>query len=187
MKPSRILLTLSGLVGIIAFFLPWMRSPLAGEKLYLRGWTYFQAIGHKLGLVKAGAASKFFDTFWGQLTDAGSAYDIVQALCVWFIILGPVLFLIFHIGHVKKGLTGGHYKRGRDFAWVYLVLSILFLWFGTSDMIGWVQKQFSFFNLASYGFVTAFIAMVGAWASNILLYREARQKPGGEAGEGTGD
>jgi hypothetical protein len=151
-----------------------MRSPLAGEKLYLRGWTYITAIGHKLGIIKHGAAARFFDTFWGQLTAADSAYSIVQALCVWFIILGPILFLIFHISHFKKGLTGGHYRRGRDFAWVYLVLSIFFLWYGTTDMMGLVQKKFSFFNLASYGFTVSFIAMVGAWASNILMYREAR-------------
>lgn len=178
MKPSRLLLTLSGFVGIIAFFLPWMRSPLAGEKLYLRGWTFVTALGHKLGIIKHGAAARFFDTFWDQLVDAGSAYDLVQALCVWFIILGPIIFVVFHISHLKKGLTGGHYKRGRDFALAYMILSIFFLWYGTSDMAGLIQKKFSFFNLASYGFFISFAAIVGAWASNILLYREARREAG---------
>lgn len=183
MKPSRILLTLSGLVGMIAFFLPWMRSPLAGQKLYLTGWTYFQALGHKLGIVKHGGAAKFFETFWGQVSGAESAYSLVQALCVWFILLGPIMFMVFHVNHFRKGLKGGHYRRGRDFAWIYLVLSIFFLWYGTTDMMHLIQKKFSFFNLASYGFYIALAAMLGAWASNILLYREAK----GRAGEAKRD
>ncbi len=170
MKLSRILLTLSGLAGIIAFFLPWMRSPLAGQKLYLSGLTYFYALLDKIGISQHGGASKFFDTFWGQLTGAESAYSMVQALCVWFIILGPIMFLVFHISHFKKGLQGGFYKRGRDFAWVYMLLSIFFLWYGTQGMII-IHQKFSFFRLVSYGFWVSFAAMIGAWASNILLHR----------------
>jgi len=141
MKPSRILLTLSGLAGIIAFFLPWMRFPLAGQRLYLTGWTYFQAILHKLGIAKHGGASKFVDTFGGQLTGAESAYGVFQALCVWFIILGPVFFVIFHINHFRKGIQGGHYKAGRNFAVIYVALSIFFLWYGTGDMMGLIHKK----------------------------------------------
>lgn len=152
---ERILLTLSGLAGIVAFFLPFLQFNNFIKDITFGGMTYAKAGLDLADLGSYPLQREFFAIFlenWQQASLMGTLKHAVMA----FVLLGPVFFLLHSVGHFFRGLVGSHYKRGIFFALLYMGVS----WLTFTYMGSEFNLKMSFFNSVGLGFWMGFGAIV---------------------------
>ncbi|RMG29465.1 MAG: hypothetical protein D6730_03915 [Bacteroidetes bacterium] len=154
---ERTLLSISGLAGIAAFFLPFFRAGRFFSDIALSGFSFVQA-GLDAGGVGAYPAQKqAFMTFlesWQQASMLG----MLKYAALAFVWLGPVFFVLYSLGHFFRGLAGRHYKRGIFFALLYMGAGYLVFRFLGPEM----GLEYGFFDAVGPGFWVGFTAIIVA-------------------------
>lgn len=154
---ERFLLTISGLTGIVAFFLPFLHFKKFILNIQFGGMTYVKAALDLAGQGKHPIQKEFFEVFlesWQQASLTGMFKHAALA----FILMGPVLFLIHSIGHFFRGLAGKQYQRGIFFALFYMLFSWLIFKYTGAEY----DLALNFFKAVGMGFWLGFGAIVVA-------------------------
>ncbi len=152
---ERSLLTISGLAGIIAFFLPFLHFKKFILDISFGGMTYAKAALDLADQAKYPIQRKFFTVFmesWQQASLTG----VFERAALAFVLLGPVIFFMLSLGHFFRGLAGKQYKRGIFIALLYLGVSWAVFHFMGSDY----NLSLNFFKAAGIGFWIGFSAIV---------------------------
>lgn len=154
---ERTLLTLSGLTGIVAFFLPFLHFKKFILSITFSGMTYVKAGLDLAELDKYPIQREFFQVFlesWQQASMLG----MLKHAALAFVLLGPVFFVLHSIGHFFRGLAGGHYQRGIFFVLFYMGVSWAIFHFIGEDY----NLAINFFNAVGIGYWLGFGAIVVA-------------------------
>ena len=100
MKPGRLILILAGLLGIMAFFLPFMtfeKSILGVEVVNksMSGYTALRTMLDNWGLYDYDGGkvlTELLGDFWNE---ANSGKDYLLAMGLTFALLGPIIFVFY--------------------------------------------------------------------------------------------
>lgn len=166
MKFDRILLLIAGIVGITAFFLPFIQLvKIAFLDVNISGLTLVQAIldGLDVGEFKRGEKIFTFVQDW-WISNQG-VLDWASFAGFLFVLLGPFFFLFFSLSYLIKGIRGkGSYRRGLVFLLAYSLIAFVGIYFGGQEY----KINLNFFNRAGLGFWLSAGAIGLAWISRFL-------------------
>lgn len=172
--PQRILLIVAGVLGIGAFFLPYINIDYGVGKFNVSGWDYIQTlIDTFVAPAETGVVAKAEDQIYDGIYQIGikpllhesSTTDKLTGAGVILVLLGPFFFLLYSIGYLIRGIVGKPYKRGVFFNLLFLG----FCWL----VFHFVNKQIplvnlNFFWIADFGYWVGFIALCLAPVSDFL-------------------
>ncbi len=166
MKFDRILLIVAGILGIAAFFFPFISLLKVGFlDVNISGLNLFEAglQGLKIGDFKMGGKIfQFLSDLWvgnEDLIDWGGFVGLL------FVLLGPVYFLAFSISYLIKGLkVTGRYRRGLSFLIIYSIIAFAGIYFSGQ----YYHIKLNFFNRAGLGYWLSAAAILLAWLSRFL-------------------
>lgn len=178
MKKDRVVLLVAGLMGIGAFFLPY----LTFEKSFLgvqvinksmSGYTYIRTVLDMADIYSYEGGKVVVQLVKDLWNSAAGAGDYLLALGAVFVLTGPVIFLVFSIIYVIKALMNKPYSRGIFFTLIYTGIAWGVFYFisrdNTTEVLGReIGIKLEFFKMASAGFWLAFSGMILAALSLFL-------------------
>ena len=162
MKTGRVMLIFAGLIGILAFFLPYLtfeKSILGVEVVNksMSGYTELLTLLDRLGIYEYGKGivlTELINDFW-QSANSGRDYLLFAGLM--FTLAGPMIFAIYSINYIIRGIMGKPYNNGFFFTVIYVVIAWLSFMFLTQDsptvVFGKeIGVKFEFLKMVSVGF-----------------------------------
>ena len=170
MKKDRVVLLIAGLLGIVAFFLPYFtfEKSFLGVQVVnksMSGYTYVRTVLDMLEIYSYDGGKVVVQLIEDLWNSAAGAKDYLLASGAAFVLTGPLIFLIFSISYVIKALKGKTYSRGIFFTLIYAGIAWLVFFFisrdNTTEVLGQqIGIKLEFFKMASAGFWLAFSGMV---------------------------
>lgn len=170
----RTFLIVAALMGISAFFLPYLSLDFGLGQFSVGGMNYIQLIidaytDTQASETSSPLANKIYEGIyqiaikpWLHESSTGQKLSAVGLV---FVLLGPFYFLLFSLGYLYRGIMGKRYKRGIIFNLLFLLFSWAIFYF-----IGKENKMFdiNFFWYADFGYWIAFVAMFVAAFSDFF-------------------
>jgi len=190
MKLEQLLLILAGLTGIGAFFLPFVEINTAilstsGDQLSVSGYTFTRVVLDRFGLLE-------FDQGKGlilaleQMWNAAKAWEGYLTVGGFIAILvAPLIYVLYSLGYIFRGLTGRSYKCGIWFNLLFMGAGYgFFFWLSQrfSTSINFLGQEvtaglkFNFFEMVGIGYWLAFAAVFVAGFSLIFEKPKAKTK-----------
>lgn len=183
MKLEQSLLVAAGIGCIAAFFLPFFtvetqvfglklaESSISGYRLTRAALDYAELLPYDSGQVAFTALVEA----WQQTSQPK---QLAQLAGISFLLLGPLLYLLYGLGYLFRGLTGRQYQRGIWFNFLFMGLGWSLLYWISQDysakLLGQeVGLSLSFFSLASFGYWIAFASVLVAAFSLIFEPRRS--------------
>jgi hypothetical protein len=186
MKTEQTVLALAGLGGIGAFFLPFLHIQpslgvlqLQNADIQVSGLTVVLSLldhFHVYSYEKGRVLIELLTQLWGSADWKNKA----TAAGLVFILLGPVLYLLYSLGYLIRGLFGRQFKRG---VWFNLLFPAaawgILYWAGQARSVGLgpidveLSLKLNFFKLAGIGFWLAFASV---WVAGFSLLFEKNAK-----------
>lgn len=184
MKAEQSMLTLAGIAGIAAFFLPYIQfeQSILGISLvdtYVSGLTYTRSALDATGVLPYEGGRTFVALLQELWTNAQSWQDYGTVAGLLVVISGPIFYLLYSLGYLFRGLFGKQYKRGIFFNFIYMGASWgICKWITATHSTEVLGKQLglnlNFFANAGLGYWIAFAAVIVAGFS--LLFEPKRGK-----------
>ena len=168
MKLDRIVLILSGLAGIAAFFLPFINQDyLLGGEMAASGYNYVMTSLDASGTLEFEEGRNTWNLVWDFIKSAGSPADYAAIAGTLFTLAGPFLFLLFSFGYIIRGLRGKQYRNGIFLSLLFLGIAwASFYFLGASPaqtlFTDALETPLNFFSMAGLGFWLAFGSMITA-------------------------
>lgn len=173
MKLEKILLTLGGLAGITAFFLPYLtfsKSILGLEVLNasMSGYSLSRSLLDAFGILGYEGSQTAWKVLQEVMQTANGTEGYLSLAGLIFVFAGPFLFLAYSLGYFFRGLMGRQYKHGIFFTLIYAGLSWLTFYListtqTTTQLMGLdVGVKLEFFSMAGVGFWVAVGGMLVA-------------------------
>ena len=176
------MLIVAGLMGLGAFFLPHLHfeQSFLGVQLvettftgynFVLGWLdYFD-------LYQSEAGSRVIEVLtrlWENATEMKAKAQIAGIL---FVLAAPLIYALYSLGYLIRGLIGKSFKRGIWFNLLFLPAAWGLLYWISQDystqILGReVGLQLNFFNMAGIGYWLAFAAVFVAGFS--LLFEKKK-------------
>jgi hypothetical protein len=184
MRLEQIMLVVAGLMGIGAFFLPFLQfeQSFLGLKLLdlsLSGWSYTQAWLDYFGLYQSKVGAEVIRTLIQLWESASELKGKAQLAGIFFVMTGPVIYLLYSLGYLIRGLLGRSFKRGILFNLLFMPLAWgLMYWLSQDHSTSLFDDKLkigldlNFFSLAGPGYWLAFAAVFVAGFS-LLFERKA--------------
>jgi hypothetical protein len=171
MKLDRILLLIAGILGITAFFLPFMHLVKLGFiDVNLSGANLFQALLEAFELGEFRKGEKIYQFLADYALSNEGLIDWAGFAGLLFVLLGPLYFLVFGITYLIKGLRGIRgYQRGLVFLLLYTLIAFVGIYFGGQ----YYKLKINFFNRAGLGYWLAAGGIVLAFLSQYLKPRKS--------------
>ncbi|MDX1909616.1 MAG: hypothetical protein SF053_21435 [Bacteroidia bacterium] len=201
MKPEQTVLTFAGLLGIVAFFLPFIKVEIPILNTTVFQYSGFsvtediveivqqQQVSDTLVLGKENNLVSTLITLW-QNTD--SVKDKGALAGIMFLVVGPLLYALFAVWYVLRGVFGRQFKFGIGFNVLFLALGWAIFYGITQGYLGnifgkmgetsldlgiglnldlapKVDLSLNFFKLAGIGFWLAFASI---WIAGFSLLFE---------------
>lgn len=164
MNLERIVLTLSGLAIVAAFFLPYMHIRLEvaegvsiGE-VTVSGLSIVQTGLDAAGVLPDASAKTLVDFLGKAWNGTENMQEIGLVTGLMFVMAGPFIFLLYSLGYLFRGLAGRQYKRGIFFTIAYTGIAWLVCWLLGREL----EMSLNFFRMAGLGFWLAFGGMFAA-------------------------
>ncbi|TAE49902.1 MAG: hypothetical protein EAZ89_13275 [Bacteroidetes bacterium] len=178
MKVEQTVLTLAGLAGIGAFFLPFLHiePKVAGIQvadITVSGLSYVRTVLDIFKVQEYEGGRALVETFrelWGSSEIKGK----LTIAGLLFVLTGPIFYLLHSVAFVIRGLFGKQFKRGILFNIFFPAAAwgILYAIGQTNSLdigIGTVGVNLNFFTVASLGFWVAFASV---WVAGFSLLFE---------------
>lgn len=178
--PQRALLLLGAILCIGAFFLPYMSIDYIVGKAVFGGYNF---IDYGLSYSQASTGSPTmvdkvedfgYDFFVEKIIEPwiakGTPADKALLLGLFFVIIGPIFYLLFGLGYLWRGIVGKPFKRGIIFNLLYFGFSWLILFFISGKL---KPLSLDFFYVADFGYWLAFAGVFVAAFSDFLGSEEA--------------
>lgn len=175
---NRIFLIVAAIMGIGAFFLPYLSLDFGLGRFSVSGMSYVQVLIDTYTDTQASeTSSPLADKVYEGIYEIGikpwlhesTAMQKGLGLGLVLVLLGPFYFLLFSLGYLVRGIAGKRYKRG-------IIFNILFLGFSWAVFyfIGKENKilDINFFWYADFGYWLAFAGMFVAAISD-FFWKEA--------------
>jgi hypothetical protein len=170
----RTCLIVGALMGMGAFFLPYLSLNYTAGEFSVSGLKYVQMILEKFMDLGAGKedialsgtiSAVFYEIGIKPLISASAFSTKLAAVGFFAVLLGPFYFFLFSLGYLWRGIMGKQYQRGIIFNILFLVASWAVFYF-----LGKETKVFSinFFWYADFGYWLAFIGMFVAAFSDFF-------------------
>ncbi|GAB4422556.1 MAG: hypothetical protein OHK0039_38650 [Bacteroidia bacterium] len=172
MKLEQTILTLAGVAGIAAAFLPFVHyePQMLGVQLgetQVSGYTFVRALLDEFGVLPFEEGRVAMEAFQQGWSHAGGIKGYAQLSGLVLILAAPLIFVLYSIGYVVRGLAGKQYKRGIWFNLVFPGLAWAILYWISKDHSVTILNQeiglkLNFFSMAGLGYWVAFGAMMAA-------------------------
>lgn len=162
MRTEQLLLIIAGLAGIAAFFFPFIHFPditILGAELRdmtISGHGLIMGILDRFDLVQSASGSHIIGNILDLWQSSTSIQQYLVFIGIMLFVIGPLIFLLYCLGYLFRGLRGKSYKRGIFTALLYMGLGWLaFYLAGSEDGLA-----LNFFNQVGIGFWIAWGAVV---------------------------
>ena len=158
-KTSRIMLSIGGFIGVFAFFLTFFKIGFSFHSAEISGLKMVKGIFEIIGQVDDSFGRGLFESIADMFQRINEFEEIVSILIAIFIIIGPILFGIFSLRMLIRGLQETNYKP-LDGSIVRLVVYVAVAYIGiwlVGDEIG---LSLNFFKYVSLGFWLSVIACI---------------------------
>jgi hypothetical protein len=175
MKAGRVMLIFAGLIGILAFFLPYMtfeKSVLGVEVVNksMTGYTALRTYLDQLGVLEYDKGKVLTELVLDYWNSANSGKDYLLFMGLVFTFAGPIIFMVYSVSYLIKGLIGQRYKRGFFFTVIYVAAAWATFMFLTQDtttvLFGKdIGVKFEFLKMVNGGFWLTIGSMVLAGVS----------------------
>ncbi|MEL6673974.1 MAG: hypothetical protein AAFR61_17355 [Bacteroidota bacterium] len=168
MKLDRIFLILSGLLCVAAAFFPFFHSSyLLDGHMSPSGYNYVMATLGQFGVVSFEQGTSLPDMIWNLFNSASQPMDYLMLAGLGLVLAGPVIFALYGLGYILRGLRGKQYRNGIFFAILFLGLSWATLYFLSPEMVSTLfggdrDTPINFFGLAGLGYWMGFGGMIAA-------------------------
>ena len=177
------MLILAGLMGLGAFFLPYLHfeQSFLGVTLiettftgynFVLGWLdYFD-------LYQSEAGSQMLDALTRLWENATEMKAKAQIGGIIFVLAAPLIYALYSIGYLVRGLIGKSFKRGIWFNLLFLPAAwALFYWISqdySTEILGReVGLKLNFFSMAGIGYWLAFAGVFVAGFSLLFEKKSA--------------
>lgn len=170
MKTQHILLLVAGILGVLAFFFPYLR--LMEAKIFdihlltikMSGWQYVEALLDHFDIIDSKRGRKLASFIVDMWQNSESFSEVLSFLVVIYVLIGPIIFLMYGLGYVMRGLAGASYKNGIIFLLTYTFIAWLaFHYTGKHYHI-----RLNFFQKADWGYWLGCISIVLAAISTLF-------------------
>ncbi len=170
MRLEQIILTLAGIAIIAALFLPYLTLQVAGQEVMtISGVSIAQSGLEKAEVIADLPGDSLVDFLWDTFNETTTTKERMSVIGLIFICLGPIIFALYALGYIFRGLRGKQYKRGIFFTLLFTAAAwLIFKFLGAQ-----LGTEFSFFSMAGPGFWVAFGGMLAA-AFSVFFERGAR-------------
>lgn len=170
----RTFLIVGALLGIGAFFLPYLSLDYGIGKFSVSGLKYTQMVLENFADLGAGKedialSDKIYSVFYEMgvkpWVSQSSLSTKLGGIGFFAVLMGPFYFFLFSLGYLWRGIMGKQYKRGIIFNILFLIFSWAIFYF-----IGKENKVFNinFFWFADFGYWLAFVGMFVAAFSDFF-------------------
>jgi hypothetical protein len=180
MRLEQLMLVIAGLMGLGAFFLPFLHieQSFMGAKLMevvVSGYSYTTAWLDYFDLYQTGHGKAIIEWLTGLWENASGLKGYAQLAGLFMVLTGPVWYALFSLGYLFRGLTGRSFKRGILFNFLFMALSwAVFFWISQDKrtvILGQeIGLDLNFFSMAGPGYWVAFVAVFVAGFS--LLFEK---------------
>ncbi len=153
MKLEPLLLTLGGILVIVAFFFPFLIIPteilsVNGNEVHTSGLTLCQEVLGHFEVIEKPAGEGIIPAIIDKWNNATDWKELGLVVGLLFIMGGPIWFGLHSIGYIWKGFRGKQYGRGIFFAILFLGFSWTIIWLWGNSM----GLSLNFFQLVQPGF-----------------------------------
>lgn len=170
MKTQHIILLVAGILGILAFFFPFLRFMEARIfdihllSIKISGWQYVEALLDQFDLVDSRRGRKLTTFLTDMWENSESFSEMLSFIVVLYILMGPVIFLFHGLGYTMRALAGASYKSGIIFLLTYTFIAWLaFHYTGKNYHI-----RLNFFDKADWGYWLGCISILLAAISTLF-------------------
>ena len=161
MTLERIVLIFAGLLGLAAFFFPFLHLPEEATISEISGINYVKYTIDGLQAEDGGLIREFIGDLQILWNDAVSINGYIGFGLMLFMLLGPFFFVLYSLGHLFRGLRGKQYRRGIFFSVIFMGVGWLTFYLLSFDL----EIKVNFFRMAGIGFWMAFAALILAGIS----------------------
>ncbi|RMG71940.1 MAG: hypothetical protein D6722_06090 [Bacteroidetes bacterium] len=178
MKLEQSLLVVAGIGGIAAFFLPFftLETQVLGIKLAetsVSGYSLVRAALNHWDILPYEPGKLAFTALVEAWQQASQPKQFLQLGGLSLMVLGPVIYLLYSLGYLVRGLAGKQYQRGVWFNFLYMGLGWgYFFWISRDHSLQLLGQEIgpklNFFTLASFGYWIAFASVMIAAFSLIF-------------------
>lgn len=172
MNAERITLILAGLVGIAAFFLPFLhlKPEGIGKNLIdaeISGYSYVMTVLDAAEVQEYPEGRAIMEVLGELFENSQKIENKALWAGVMLVLTGPIFFLLYSLGHLFRGISGSSYKRGIFFTFLFTAFAWgVFYWLSDKSNVEIldleVGPQFNFFKMAGLGFWMAAGAVLTA-------------------------
>ncbi|MDX2286750.1 MAG: hypothetical protein NW241_21470 [Bacteroidia bacterium] len=190
MRLEQLMLVIAGLLGIGAFFLPFLsfESALFGVQLasvHISGLSLTQSLLDFFKVIEHPEGRAAFDIARAFVEQASSPMDYARIAGGAFILAGPFIYLLYALGYLVRGLAKRQFKRGILFNILFPAAAWAILYFlfrvetpelPAGELLKAVQieiPRLNFFTFAGIGF---WLAFAGIWIAGFSLLFEKNAK-----------
>ncbi len=169
MNLERLMLIIAGLAGVGAFFLPFLNieQSFLGIKLVessISGYSYTLAWLDYFDLYKSELGGQMLEALTQLWENASEIKAKAQLAGIFLIITAPVIYALYSLGYLIKGLIGKSFKRGIWFNLLFMPAAWGILYWISKDYSTQILGQevgldLNFFSMAGPGYWLAFAAV----------------------------
>jgi len=166
MKLKRWILLAAGLLGIVAFFLPFFKLVNVGFiDVNVSGTSLLGALAEAFDIGNFKGGKRLYKLLLDQWQSNQDIIDYAGYFGFVYVLLGPVFILLFSLGYLFKGISDkGRYRSGLIFLLIYTVIAAIGLYASGQ----YYNITLNFFNRAGLGYWLGAGAIVLAWLSRFL-------------------
>lgn len=169
-QPQRALLLAAGIIGIVAFFLPFIHFvEVLFVNIHYSGWSLIEAGLDAADIGKFPRGRKLLNFMIEQWQANQSLIDYVGFVGLLYILLGPIYFLYYAFAYLFAGLLNREFSRGL----IHLLIFTAFAWIGFYFGGQEYHVKINFFNRAGIGFWLVCASVLMGFLSRFVRKRQA--------------
>jgi hypothetical protein len=170
-QPQRALLLAAGMVGIIAFFLPFIHFvEVLFVNIHYSGWSLVEAGLDAADIGKFPRGRKLLNFLIEQWQSNQSLIDYIGFVGLLYILLGPLYFLYYALRYLLAALRNRDFPHGLVFLLTFTAFAWVGFYFGGQEY----HVKINFFNRAGLGFWLVAVSVVMAFLSRFARKRLAK-------------
>lgn len=172
MNLERITLLLAGLVGIAAFFMPFLHLQPEGlgknlVNVDVSGYSYVMTVLDAADVQEYPEGRALLEVVGEFFENSQKIENKALWAGVMVVLTGPIFFLLYSLGHLFRGVAGQSYKRGIFFTLLFTAFAwAVFFFLSDKSNIEFgaleIGPKFNFFKMAGLGFWMAAGSVLGA-------------------------
>ncbi len=154
MKTQHIMLLVAGILGILAFFFPFLQFLEARIfdihlfSIKISGWQYVEAILDHYEVIHSARGRKLASFLQDMWLNAEGWKEMLSFALIIYILLGPIVFFFQGLGYVMEAFAKASYRSGMVFLITYTFIAWLaFHYLGKQHHI-----EIDFFKRANWGY-----------------------------------